>query len=121
MRGRGKGCLTLPGGGTLPTPGQRGMYILEVQVGCLFGHFGVVYGQAADSRAAAGPSRPGGEGGDRADGLSALPMPSYNKSAAFSGDSYLDMGEVGHSFPRDLLVSLEPDETRREPGREGGQ
>lgn len=61
------------------------------------------------------------KGGDRADGLSALPMPSYNKSAAFSGDSYLDMGEVGHSFPRDLLVSLEPDETRREPGREGGQ
>lgn len=39
------------------------MYILEVQVGCLFGHFGVVYGQAADSRAAAGPSRPAGEGG----------------------------------------------------------
>lgn len=59
--------------------------------------------------------------GDRADGLSALPMPSYNKSAAFSGDSYLDMGEVGHSFPRDLLVSLEPDETPREPAREGGQ
>lgn len=77
------------------------MYLRGVQVGCLFGRFGVVYGQAADSGAAAGPSRLA-SGGDHADGLSALPMPSYNKSAAFSGDSYPDTGEVGHSFLEDL-------------------
>ena len=96
------------------------MYLREVRVDCLFGLFGVVYGQAADSEAAASPSRPAG-GGDRAHRLSALPMPSYNKSAAFSGDSYADMGEVGHSSLGDLLTSLEPDETPRVPGREGGQ
>lgn len=62
MRGRGKG-YDPPRGDTLPTPGWQGMDLPGVRVGCLFGLFGVVYGQAADSGAAVSPSRPAGGGG----------------------------------------------------------
>lgn len=50
--------------------------------------------------------------GDHDDGLGASAMASSRKSAAFSGDGGPDMGEVGHDFPRDLLTSLEPDESQ---------
>lgn len=103
MRGRGMGCPILPGGtrnGSARGPGWLFVW-----------GSGVVYGQAADSGAAAGRSRP-------AQGGIVLLVPSYNKSAAFSGDSCPDRGEVGHSS---WETSLEPEETPGEPGRDGGQ
>lgn len=75
------------------------MDLRGVRVGCLFGQFGVVYGRAADSGAAVSPPCPAGGGGVRADALGALPMPSYNKSAAFSGDSDPDTGEGWAQLP----------------------
>jgi len=47
-------------------PGRHGMDLRGVRVGCLFGRFGVVYGRAADSGAAANPSRRHTRGDDDA-------------------------------------------------------
>lgn len=105
MQGRGKSRLTLPRGENMGCICTRSR--LAVFLGVLEWFMGALQTAGLQPAPLARPAR-----GDRDDGLGASAMSSSRKSAAFSGDGGPDMGEVGHGFPRDLLTSLEPDQSQ---------
>lgn len=105
MRGRGRNCLTLPRGENMGCICTRSR--LAVFLGVLEWFMGALQTAGLQPAPLARPAR-----GDRNGGLGASAVSSSRKSAAFSGDAGPDTGEVGHGFPRDLLTSLEPDESQ---------